>query len=118
MISISLLNLSVFSVFACGSLSVEVKPQYILMHTLLRSALLTICYKAELSAPVTIFSCWRAGGKRCSGKVCTAERKREIEAERMQMRIQIETTAQRCVEQERGNRERNVEMEILLSCRF
>lgn len=73
------------SVFAFGSLSVEVKPQYILMHTLppplLLSALLTICYKAELSAPVTIFSCQRAGGKRCSGKVCTAERKRERDGE-------------------------------------
>lgn len=40
-------------------------------------ALLTICYKAELSAPVSIFSFLEAGGKRCSGKVCTAERKKE-----------------------------------------
>lgn len=63
-------------------------------------ALLTICYKAELSAPVTIFSCLRARGKRCSGKVCTAEMEkkkekemsRETRRERMQMRIQVKTT--------------------------
>lgn len=63
-------------------------------------ALLTICYKAELSAPVSIFSFLGAGGKRCSGKVCTAERKKEKrretenekKRERIQMKKQIKTT--------------------------
>lgn len=90
----------------------EVKPQYILMNAaaaLLHCAvlcsapcfaLLTICYKAELSAPVSIFSFLGAGGKRCSGKVCTAERKKEKrretenekKRERIQMKKQIKTT--------------------------
>lgn len=53
------------------------KPEFIPMLKLICrcSAPLTICYEAELSAPVTIFSCLRARGKRCSGKVCTAEEK-------------------------------------------
>jgi len=70
---------------------------------LLCSALLTICYKAELSAPVTIFSCLRARGKRCSGKVCTAEKeKKDVRRERMQMRtLDKDKEGERAVERQR-----------------
>lgn len=86
------------------------------------SALLTICYKAELSAPVTKFSCLRAGGKRCSRIVCTAERKKKKKRWREGDRAR-ENADENTDRDNRGRRAEqpesdNVEMVILLGCGF